>query len=255
MSVVSSMLAQHVFGIAINRPEARNAINADVAKGIEEALNTYEANDDAWVAILSGNGSNFSAGADLKEISAGNISALSTPRGGFAGIVSRHRTKPLIAAVQGSALAGGLEIALSCDLIVATRSTRFGLPEVKRSLAAAAGGLFRLPRVLPTNLANELILTGDPILASRAYELGMVNVLCEDDQLDRASLELAHRVVANAPLAVRESLAISKAAFTLSDNELFTLSSSAISKLSKTDDFAEGLTAFIQKRSPLWTGT
>ena len=255
MSVISNLIGEHIFGIAIDRPEARNAVNGAVAVGMESALDQFEADDSAWVTILYGNGTNFSAGADLKEIAAGNGASLRTERGGFAGIVTRERTKPIIAAVHGSALAGGCEIALSCDMIVATRSAKFGLPEVKRSLAAAAGGLFRLPRVLPKNIANEVILTGDPISADRAHAFGMVNVVCEDSELQEAALILAARIAANAPLAVRESLAVSRRAFSESDEKLFELSAGALSSLSRTNDFQEGPRAFIEKRPPRWSGS
>src|ERR1700753_971578 len=142
----------HRAHITINRPEARNAINAEVAVGIEEAVDRLEADDALWVGILTGVPPVFCAGADLKEINAGRMTSLSTPRGGFAGITRRKRTKPIVAAVDGPALAGGTEIALACDLIVASTTATFGVPEVKRSLVAAAGGLFRLPRKLPINV-------------------------------------------------------------------------------------------------------
>ena len=139
----------HLAIITLNRPEARNAINGVMATGIEHALDRFEDDPEMWVAILKANGKAFCAGADLKEINAGNGGKLGTEKGGFAGIVKRERTKPLIAAITGSALAGGTEIALSCDMIVCADTTNFGLPEVKRSLAAAAGGLFRLPNLEP----------------------------------------------------------------------------------------------------------
>src|SRR6201996_9611340 len=146
--------------ITINRPDARNAVNGEVARGIEEAIDRLEADDALWVGILTGVPPVFSAGADLKAINAGRASDLNTRRGGFAGITRRERTKPIIAAVDGPALAGGTEITLACDLIVASTAARFGIPEVKRSLVAAGGGLFRLPRKLPFNLAMEMALTG-----------------------------------------------------------------------------------------------
>src|SRR5579885_1358220 len=189
--------------ITINRPEARNAVNAAVASGIEEAIDQIEADDGTWVGILTGVPPVFCAGADLKEINAGNAGGLQTKRGGFGGIVQRQREKPIIAAVDGPALAGGTEIVLSCDLVVASKSATFGIPEVKRSLVAAAGGLFRLPRKIPFNIAMECALTGDPISAERAYALGLVNVLCDDGGALEAATALADRVCANAPVAVR----------------------------------------------------
>ena len=185
--MVDYELQGHVALITLNRPEARNAVNGDVARGLEAAIDQLEDNEEAWLAILTHEGPVFSAGADLKAINAGQAGDLQTKRGGFAGFVSRERTKPVIAAMEGPALAGGCEIALACDLIVASSEAKFGLPEVKRSLVAAAGGLFRLPRVLPRKVALEIIMTGDPISAERAGALGMVNEVCEPGQaLERA---------------------------------------------------------------------
>src|SRR5712692_3813920 len=179
--------------ITIRRPEARNAVNPEVASGIEAAIDQMEADPLTWVGIVAGEGPVFSAGADLKAIAAGQADALQTKRGGFGGITRRERTKPMIAAVDGPALAGGCEIALSCDAIVASRQAAFGIPEVKRSLVAAAGGLFRLPRVLPRNIALEMAMTGDPIDAERAYGFGMVNQLVEPGEVVDAALALAAR--------------------------------------------------------------
>jgi enoyl-CoA hydratase len=187
-------------------------------------------------------------------VASGEAGALATSRGGFAGLVRRERTKPLIAACDGPALAGGTEIVLSCDLVVASTNARFGVPEVKRSLAAAAGGLFRLAKVLPRNVATELVLTGDPITAERAHELGMVNELCEPGQALERALAFAERIAVNAPLAVRESLGVMRASEDVDDDEAFRLSNAAMARLSKTEDFAEGPRAFIEKREPRWQG-
>jgi enoyl-CoA hydratase len=240
--------------ITINRPEARNAVNGQVAQGIEEAIDRFEADDALWVGILTGVPPVFSAGADLKEINAGRAADLNTRRGGFAGITRRERTKPIIAAVDGAALAGGTEIALACDLIVASTSARFGIPEVKRSLVAAAGGLFRLPRKLPFNVAMELTLTGDPIDAERAHHFGLVNVLCEPGQaLDKAG-ELAGRIEANAPVAVRAARRVVLAATTEDEATGWRLSGEAMAEAMASEDLKEGLVAFIEKRPPAWTG-
>src|SRR5688500_11639312 len=177
--MVDYELQGRVAVLTLNRPEARNAANGDVANAMEAAIDRLEEDDEAWVGILTHNGPVFSAGADLKAINAGKAAELQTARGGFAGLVQRKRLKPLIAAIDGPALAGGCEIALACDLIVASTGSRFGVPEVKRSLVAAAGALFRLPRVLPRPIALEMIMTGDPISAERAYQFGLVNDLCE----------------------------------------------------------------------------
>jgi enoyl-CoA hydratase len=240
--------------ITINRPEARNAVNGDVANGIESALDQVEADDNIWVAILTGRGSVFCAGADLKAVATGHARTISTKRGGFGGIVTRERAKPIIAACDGPALAGGTEIALSCDLIVASTAASFGIPEVKRSLIAAAGGLFRLPRVLPRNIAMELALTGDPIDATRAYHFGLVNVLCEPGQAVTAAQELAKRITVNAPLAVRASRQVLLGAEGASDEEAWKLTNSYMAEVMASEDFAEGPRAFIEKRPPVWTG-
>ena len=240
--------------ITINRPEARNAVNGEVARGIEEAIDRLEADDSLWVGILTGVPPVFSAGADLKEINAGRSADLVTKRGGFAGITARERGKPIIAAVDGPALAGGTEITLACDLIVASTRASFGIPEVKRSLVAAAGGLFRLPRKLPFNVAMELTLTGDPIDAARAHHFGLVNVVCEPgDALDKAR-ELAARIEANAPVAVRASRQVLLSAMTEDEATGWRLSSEGMAKAMGSEDFKEGLEAFIEKRSPNWTG-
>ncbi|HZQ28630.1 MAG TPA: enoyl-CoA hydratase-related protein, partial [Acidimicrobiales bacterium] len=196
----------------------------------------------------------FSAGADLKAIAAGEGDSLSTRTGGFAGITRKVRTKPLVAAVNGPALAGGCEIALACDLIVAARSATFGLPEVKRSLVAAAGGLFRLPRTLPPKVAMEIVLTGEAISATRAYEFGLVNEVVDDGAALDAAIALAERICANAPVAVWESRKIVLDAATADDDTLWQRSGAAFARVAQTEDFAEGPRAFIEKRPPAWKG-
>lgn len=244
----------HVAVLTINRPEARNAVNGEVANGLEAAIDRFEANDEVWVAILCGNGPVFCAGADLKAINEGRGAELQTERGGFAGIAQRERTKPIIAAVDGPALAGGTEIVLACDLLVASTEARFGIPEAKRSLVAAGGGLFRLPKKLPPNIAMELALTGDPIDAERAYHFGLVNELCEPGAALDTALALAARIEANAPLAVRESRRLLLKYEELDVDEGIRQSNQAIMDLAATADFSEGLMAFIEKRPPNWQG-
>jgi enoyl-CoA hydratase len=244
----------HVAVVTINRPEARNAVNDVVARGIEAAIDRVEEDDDLWVAVLTGVPPVFSAGADLKMINAGRGGELSTRRGGFAGITRRQRTKPVIAAVDGPALAGGSEIVLSCDLVVASTTASFGLPEVKRSLVAAGGGLFRLPRRIPFNVAMECALTGDPITAARAEGFGLVNELVEPGEALAAALRLAARITANAPVAVRESRQIVLQAAESDEDTGWRLSEEGMGKAITSADFAEGLTAFIEKRPPVWTG-
>jgi len=244
----------HYAVLTINRPEARNAVNGAVASGIEEGIDKLEADDDLWVGILTGVPPVFCAGADLKEINSGNAAGLQTKRGGFGGIAQRERTKPIIAAVDGPALAGGTEIVLSCDLVVASKSATFGIPEVKRSLVAAAGGLFRLPRKIPFNIAMECALTGDPISAERAYDFGLVNVLCDDGEAMAKATELADRVCANAPVAVRETRKILLEATMAPDDVGWRMSVEGMGKAMQSEDFSEGLTAFIEKRPPAWKG-
>lgn len=240
--------------ITLNRPEARNAVNGDVAQGMEDALDAYEADPKLWCAILTANGKAFCAGADLKEIAAGNGHKLGTKKGGFGGIAKRERTKPLIAAIAGSALAGGTEIALSCDMIVCSTETNFGLPEVKRSLVAGAGGVFRLPRAIGLAPALEVILTGDPLPSERAYQLGMVNQVVEPDQVMDAAIALANRVAANAPLAVQASQKVASRAFMDDDDALWQASGEAFASIMNTEDYKEGPRAFIEKRAPNWQG-
>ena len=244
----------HVAIISLDRVEARNAINPAMAQAIESAIDRVEEDDELWIAILTHNGPVFSAGADLKEIAAGNGAFLGTERGGFAGIVLRERTKPLIAAVDGHAVAGGTEIVLSCDLVVASTIAKFGIPEVKRSLVAAAGGLVRLPRVLPPNIAMELAITGDTISAERAHHFGLVNELCSPGEVLAAAKALAERIAANAPVAVRESRRLILEAPGQTDSEGIIEGGRTIARLASTEDFAEGPRAFIEKRPPVWKG-
>src|SRR5918994_4096890 len=242
----------HYAVIAINRPEARNAVNGAVANGIEAGIDRIEETDDVWVGVITGTPPVFCAGADLKEINSGNAAALATKRGGFGGITQRERTKPIIAAVDGPALAGGTEITLACDLIVASRSATFGIPEVKRSLVAGAGGLFRLGRKLPFNVAMECALTGDPISAEAAHHHGLVNALTDDGGALDGAFALADRICANAPVAVRATRQVVLEATHAPDELGWRLSIEAMAQATNSEDFKEGLTAFIEKRPPNW---
>ena len=245
----------HTAVITLNRPEARNAVNADIAQGIEDAIDKLEADENLWTGVLTHTGSVFCAGADLKIIAAGRNAEMITKRGGFAGLVLRERTKPLIAAIDGPTFAGGTEIMLACDLRVASNAAQFGLMEVKRGLVAAAGGLHRLPRALPQAIAMEIALTGEPISAERAHEHGLVNELVEDGQALEAALALAERLNANSPLAVRASRQLILAAHTYeTDRDAMRAAFGEMQKLSETEDFAEGPRAFIEKRDPQWKG-
>ncbi len=245
----------HVAVVTIHRSDARNAVNGAVASQLGAIVEGIESDDNIWAAILTGEGGvSFCAGADLKEVAAGRLSTLFTELGGFAGFVRYPRQKLWIAAVEGFAMAGGFELALACDLIVAASGARFALPEVKRGLIASAGGLFRLPRTLPRVIANELIATGEALSATRAAELGMVNFVSADGDALRAALDFAQRITANAPIAVRESLAVARRSLDLDPDALFDFSEERQSQVMLTEDFAEGPRAFIEKRAPKWVG-
>jgi enoyl-CoA hydratase len=238
--------------ITLNRPDARNAVNGDVANGMAEALDHLDSEDDLRVGIVTGAGGYFSAGMDLKAFVQGQ-SPYAGDRG-FAGIAQRSSRKPLIAAVEGFALAGGFEIALSCDLIVASREARFGIPEVKRSLVAAAGALLRLPKRIPYHLAMELALTGDPIDAERAREIGIVNRLAEPGTALDTAIELAQQVVKNAPLALIASKEIVQNAVDWSEEEGWAKQGEISGPVFTSEDAREGATAFAEKREPVWQG-
>lgn len=243
--------------ITLNRPEARNAVNGDVASGVEAALDAIEADDDIWVGIVTANTAGqekpvFCAGADLKAINSGNAGGLNTKRGGFAGIAYRERRKPIIVAVDGLATAGGCEIVLSCDLVVASNRSSFGLAEVKRNLIAGAGGLFRLPRAIGRSAALEIILTGEPLAAQRAYELGLVNHVVAPDQVMPKALEIAERICAAAPLAVWASRKVVLASAYEDDETLINMTTAEFGAIMASEDTKEGLNAFIEKRLPNW---
>ncbi len=243
---------ERVLLITINRPDQRNAINAAVAQGIAGALDELDADAELSLGVLTGAGKGFSAGMDLKAFVAGERPYAGDR--GFAGITQRASAKPLIAAVEGFAVAGGLEIALSCDLLVASRGARLGVPEVKRSLVAAAGALLRLPRVLPRNVAMELALTGEPIDAERAYELGLVNRLAEPGQAVTTALELAETIAANGPLALAATKRILIEAVDWPDSEFFVRQDEIVEPVMSSEDAREGAVAFAEKRAPVWRG-
>jgi enoyl-CoA hydratase len=245
--------------ITLNRPEARNAVNGDVAAGLEAAIDQLENDPDVWVGILIANTAGqerpvFCAGADLKAISSSQAGTLNTPRGGFAGFVYRERTKPVIVAVDGLATAGGCEIVLAADLVVATKRSAFGLAEVKRNLIAGAGGLFRLPRAIGRSVAMEAILTGEPLSAQRAYELGLVNRLVEPGAALDEAFALAEQICAAAPLAVRASRKIVLASASENDDVLRQMTNEAFAGILSSEDTTEGLNAFIEKRPAKWQG-
>jgi len=241
-----------VFLITINRPEQRNAVNAAVAAGIARALDELDADAGLSVGVLFGAGKGFCAGMDLKAFVAGERPWVEGR--GFAGITQRSADKPLIAAVEGFALAGGLEVALACDMIVAARGARLGIPEVKRSLVAAGGGLLRLPRAVPRNVAMELALTGDPIEAERAHELGLVNRLAKPGEALAAALELAGTIAANGPLALAATKRILAESADWPDSEFFERQAPIRDPVFDSEDAREGATAFAERRAPVWKG-
>jgi enoyl-CoA hydratase len=243
--------------VTLNRPEARNAVNGDVARGLEAALDSLENDPEIWVGLLCANTDGqirpvFCAGADLKVINAGELATLYTERGGFGGFVFRERTKPLVVAVDGLATAGGLELVLACDLVVASTRASFGLAEVKRNIIAAAGGAFRLPRAIGRAAAMDAILTGEPIDAHRAHQLGLVSRLVEPQDTYAEALRAAEQVAAAAPLAVRASRAIVLAAETTDDAALRRMSNDLLAQVMDSEDAHEGLSAFVEKRAPAW---
>lgn len=255
MSVIETSRRDGVAVLTLNRPEARNAVNGELARAMEAALDGLEADAATNAVVLTGAGSTFCAGADLKVVAAGRGAELATPRGGFGGIVTRKFPKPLIAAVNGPALAGGFEVVLACDLVVAVEHATFGLPEVTRGLFAAAGGLIRLPKRIPLALATEIALTGDPIDAGRAAQLGLVNRVVPEGQVVEAACELAARIAANGPLAVRNSLAMVREAAELTEAEAWARNNALAVEVFASRDAIEGATAFAEKRAPRWTGT
>jgi len=238
--------------VTLNRPEQRNAVNRAVAEGIASALDRLDAEPELRVGVLTGAGKGFCAGMDLKAFVAGEPVAVEGR--GFAGIVQRASAKPLIAAVEGFAVAGGCEIALACDLVVAARGARFGIPEVKRSLVAAAGALLRLPGRIPAGVAMELALTGDPIDAERGYELGLVNVLTDPGGALDGALGLAGRIAANGPLALRATKRILREAPGWPEDERWQRQGEISGPVFTSEDAREGAVAFAEKRDPVWKG-
>jgi len=243
----------HIALVTLNRPAARNAINAAMAARLEAIVREVDDDPSLRVAILTAAGEkSFCAGADLVEIAAGRGASLVTPTGGFAGFVFAARAKPWIAAVQGFVLGGGLEISLACDMIVAAHSAVFGLPEPRRGILAAAGGVYRLARAIPRAIALEMLTTAATIDARRAYELGLINRLVDGSRLLDEAVALAETIAANAPLAVRESLAIGRLACERSEEELRPLMNEAAARVMASPDAVEGPRAFVDKRVPRW---
>jgi enoyl-CoA hydratase len=240
-----------VIEVTINRPEARNAMTKAVAEGIAAAMDRLEAEADLRCGILTGAGGTFCSGMDLKGFLKGEMPTAGDR--GFGGLTSWTPTKPVIAAVDGYALAGGMELALACDLIVASAGAKFGIPEVKRGLVAAGGGVVQLPRLLPRTLAMELALTGDPLTAQRAYDLGLINRVTDGPAI-AAARELAAAIAANGPLAVAASKGIVRDSWTWPDAEIMSRQTPYIAKVFSSEDAREGARAFAEKRKPNWQG-
>jgi enoyl-CoA hydratase len=238
--------------VTLNRPDARNAVDSALARGLAAALDELDRDADLQVGVLTGAGKGFCAGMDLKAFVSGESPHVEGR--GFAGITQRSADKPLIAAIEGFAVAGGLEVALSCDLIVAAQGAKLGIPEVKRSLVAAGGALLRLPRRIPYHVAMELALTGDPISAERGHELGLVNRLAEPGAAVNVGLELAEAVAANAPLALAASKRIVLESGAWDPNEAWLKQGEIAGPVFVSEDAREGATAFAEKREPVWKG-
>jgi enoyl-CoA hydratase len=240
--------------LTLNRPSQRNSVNRELAAALRAALARLEADDSARVAVLTGAGEVFSAGMDLKAFLDGDGDAILFGEGRFGGFVDASRSKPIIAAVNGPALAGGCELALACDLIVANETAYFGLPEPAVGIFACAGGPFRLARRIPAAKACELALTADRLPAAEAHALGLVNRLVPSGQVLDAALDLSARILRNAPHAIAATLALLRAAGADAERDLWTRNDHLWSEITATEDAREGARAFTEKRAPRWTG-
>jgi len=253
--VADEVLVEHADRIAIitiNRPHARNAINRAVSVAMAAALEELDKRDDLTVGIITGGGGTFSSGMDLKAFLAGENVSLEGK--GLAGVTKAPPRKPLIAAVEGWALAGGCEVALACDLIVAANDAKFGIPEVKRGLVAGGGGLLRLPRRIPAAIAMELALTGDPLSAADAHRLGLVNALTEPGQVLEGARQLAARIAVNGPLAVAATKQVLAQQQDWDTAEFWDKQEPIIRPAFTSEDAREGALAFAEKRAPVWKG-
>lgn len=249
------IIEDHIALVRINRPAARNAIDGAVAQALSNAVREIEANPQIRVAILgSTNPGMFCAGADLKVVAAGRVHELRPDDGGFAGFVDSIRAKPWIAMVDGPALGGGFELCLACDMIVATPGSRFALPEVKRGIMANAGGTHRVMRVLPRNIALEMVASGDPIDAANARHFGMINRIVPAENLLEETLALARSIMVNAPVSVKESMMLARISGDRTDAEMRRISRERMQVVMATEDSKEGPRAFVEKRSPNWKG-
>ncbi len=240
--------------LTLNRPDAMNAFNMALSVALGEALEALDANPDARVGVLTGAGRGFSAGMDLKAfVEGGGLAGMpNPPERGFAGITEKSASKPLIAAVERFALAGGLEVALSCDLIVASEGTMLGIPEVGVGLFAGAGALLRLPRQLPYSLAMEMALTAEPITAEVAHQHGMVNRVCPRGEAVNVAVEIAERIARNAPMGVRASKRLIRDVLGVSEDGFWEYQRPEMEEVFGSADAIEGASAFAEKRDPVW---
>jgi enoyl-CoA hydratase len=252
MALVEFEQRRNIALLTLNRPEARNAISPEVSQAMAGLLDAIEADDELRAVVLTGSGDVFSAGADLKVVAQGRGMDIARGKGGFAGIVNRDFPKPVIAAVNGPALAGGFEIVLSCDLVVAADTARFGIPEVQRGLMAAAGGLIRLPKRVPLAIALELAMTGDPIDAPRALALGLVNRVVTGAEVLDTACAIADRIGENSPIAVRLSRRLVREAAEIPEAEGWQRTNELAVQVFASGDAVEGATAFAEKRKPVW---
>jgi len=250
---VTESVQEGVMIITLNRPQARNAINLDVAQALAAAIDRLNDDPAIRIAILTGAGGFFSSGMDLKAFAATGQRPYVAGRG-FAGLCEKPPVKPLIAAVEGFALAGGCELALACDLIVASESAQFGLPEVKRGLVPGSGGMLRLPRQIPYRIAMQLALTGDPITAERAFQVGLINQVSAAGKALEDALALARRIADNGPLAVQTAKRVVSESGDWPIAEMFERQRPIVAPIFTSDDAREGATAFAEKRAPVWTG-
>jgi enoyl-CoA hydratase len=239
--------------ITLNRPQARNAVNQEVAQAVEAALDQLDSDPALGAAVIAGNGPAFCAGMDLKAFARGETPR--TDKRGFAGLTRMPPDKPLIAAVEGPAFGGGFEVVLACDLVVASMAARFGLPEVRRGLIASGGGLLRLPRLIPPARAMEILLTGEPVDAAEAHSLGLVNRLVEPGKAVAAALDLAQMITANAPLAVAAVKRVVRESADWPMAEAFARQENIAKPILASDDAKEGARAFAEKRAPRWSGS
>jgi len=246
----------HVELVRLNRERARNAIDGPTSRALQAIFDELTDDPEVWAVVLTGTGDRaFCAGMDLKAFASGESADVMSAKGGFAGVAQRKFPKPLIAAVNGAALAGGFEIVLSCDLVVAAEHATFGIPEVKRGLAAAGGGLIRLAKRMPQAVALELALTGESIDAARALSYGLVNRVVPADQVVTEALALAESICANAPLAVRVSKEVMKRSLDLTEDEAWRLNAELTMPVFTSRDAIEGATAFAERRPPVWSGS